>query len=178
MEYHFDILERHSNDRSKVIFRKSFDPSCHISNPIQLRMVILIDDDNLTLTCVLNHNNHWKYRAVALRIVNDPKNFFDRFRMILNNEDESIEIRLLAFQYLQPEMNSSELNNLIERIQSEQVRSYIQSLFKQKSIWFGHSGSYEFPFGRINFISSNHQPSIIQCIFANQTEIDLYFFEV
>ena len=179
IDYHFDHLERQSDDQRNEIFREYLTNSSRIVNRIQLRMFIFIDDDHLTMACVLNKENHWTYRAVALRIVNHPKNFREQFRRMLNDEEESIEIRILAFQYLSVEMNESALNNLLENIQATQVRWYIQSLFKQTSIWLANSGSYEFPFGRIDLISSHdHRPSIIQCVFANKTEIDLYFLEV
>lgn len=178
IEYHFDHLEQNSADRRIEIFREYLNNSSRISNRIQLRMLIFIDDDNLTMTCVLNKENHWKYRAVALRIINNPIDFLEQFQMIFNDEQESIEIRILTFQYLSMEMNESQLNNLLEIIQADQLRLYVKSLFKQTSIWLGHSGSYEFPFGKVNLISNDSRPSIIQCVLANQTEIDLYFLEV
>jgi hypothetical protein len=174
IEYHLDLIEGQSNDNLK----KYFNHSCQISSLITLRMLILIDEDNLTMECGLNRNNHVKYRAIALRSLNDPTQFHDQFRRILNNEQESFEIRILAFQYLFSVLNSSKIDYLIETVQSNQLRFYIKSLFKQSSIWLANSGSYQFPFGKINVIFNENSPSIIPSItqlqLANNTEIDLY----
>lgn len=178
IEYHFDFIERQSNDNLK----KYFNHSCQILNFIKLRMLILINEDNLTIECGLNRNNHIKYRAIALRSLNNPIKFHDQFRSLLNNEQESYEIRILAFQYLISVLNSSEIDQLIQTVQSNQLRFYIKSLFKQSSIWLAQSGSYQFPFGKINIIfnenSSSIIPSIIQFQLVNNTEIDLYLIMV
>ncbi|CAF4292261.1 unnamed protein product, partial [Adineta steineri] len=55
----------------------------------------------------------------------------------------------------------------------------MKSLFKQASIWSAHSGSYSFPFGKLNVVFQQNLslffPNILQFILANNTEIDLYF---
>jgi len=180
IEEHFDLIERKSNDDSiKKILRKNFNYSCEISNLITLRMLIFISEDNLTIQCGLNRNNPMKYRAIVLRILNNPNYFHNQFRMILNNEQESSEIRIIAFQILYSFLNSSEIMNLIEIVQSNQLRFYIKSFFKQSSIWLANSGSYKFPFGIINVIFNENFssiiPNIIQFELANNTEIDFYF---
>jgi len=142
-------------------------------------MLRLISQDNLTIQCILNENNYFKYRLIAFRFLNNEKNFSNQFQFILNNENESSEIRVLAFQSIFSSLNSSEINNLMEIVQSNQLRFYIKSFFKQSSIWLANSGSYIFPFGKINTIfndnSSSFIPSIIQLKLANNTEIDFYF---
>src|SRR5262249_12304058 len=101
-----------------------------------------------------------------------------QFQIILNNEQESPEIRIIVFQELFSSLNSSEINHLISNVQSNQLRFYIKSLFKQSSIWLTNSGLYQFPFGKINIIFNENSPSIIPNIiqfeFANNTEIDFY----
>lgn len=141
-------------------------------------MLIFISDDNLTIQCGLNENNRLIYRAIALRNLNNPKNFHNQFRILLNNEQESSEIRIIAFQVLLSTLNSTEINNLFQTIQSNQLRFYIKSLFKQSSIWLANSGSYQFPFGKINIIFNENFPSIIQLELANHTEIDFYLTTV
>ena len=149
---------------------------------VTLRMLVFIAEDNLTIQCVLNENNHWKFRAMALRILNKPNDFHQQFQMILNDEQQTSELRILAFQYLSLVLNRSEMNNLIETVQSNQLRLYIKSLFKQSSIWFAHSGSYQFPFGKINVIFNEHSssilPNIMQFQLANNTELDVYYTSV
>lgn len=178
VDHHLNLIERKSNDYFKEIFRKYLNNSYQISNFITFRMLILISDDNLTIQCGLNRHNHWKYRAIAFRILNNPNDFHNQFRILLNNEQESSEIRIIAFQALVSSLNSSEINNLIETVQSDQLRFYMKSLFKQSSIWLGNSGSYQFPFGMINIIFNENLlsmiPNIIQFKLANQIKIDLY----
>jgi len=178
IEYHFDLIERKPNDYLKEILRKYLNNSCQISNLIILRMIIFISQDNLTIQCGLNRNNHLKYRIIAFRILNHPNYFQNQFRSLLNNEQESSEIRIIAFQELSSFLNSSEINNLIETVQSNQLRFYMKSSFKQSSIWLANSGSYQFPFGKMNVIFNENLssiiPNIIQFQFANNIEIDFY----
>jgi hypothetical protein len=142
-------------------------------------MLILIAQDNLTIECGLNRNNSLNYRLIAFRILTNPNNYQNQFRILLNNEQESPEIRILAFQSISSLLNSSEINHLVETVQSNQLRFYIKSLSKQSSIWLANSGSYIFPFGRVNIIFDEHSPSIIPNMFqlelANKIEIDFYF---
>ncbi|CAF4248306.1 unnamed protein product, partial [Rotaria sp. Silwood2] len=179
VEYHLDLIERKSNDHTKQILKKYFPNSCQITNIINLRMLIIISQDNLTIQCILNRNNSLKYRAIAFRFLNNEKNFLKDFQIMLNNEEESSEIRILCFQAMYSSLNISEINNLIENVKSNQLRFYIKSLFKQSSIWLANSGSYEFPFGKLNIIFDENLlfyfPNMIQLELGNNTDIDFYF---
>ncbi|CAF3840465.1 unnamed protein product, partial [Rotaria sordida] len=179
IEHYLDLIERESNEHIKQILKKYFPNSCQITNIITLRMLILISQDNLTIQCILNRNNSLKYRAIAFRSLNNEKNFLKDFQTILNNEEESNEIRILCFQAIYSFLNISEINNLIENVKSNQLRFYIKSLFKQSSIWLANSGSYEFPFGKINIIFDENllfnAPNIIQLELGNNINIDFYF---
>lgn len=141
-------------------------------------MLILISDDNLTIQCSLNQNNPLIYRAIALRNLHNQTNFHEELKTLLNNEDESTEIRIIAFQILLPYLNSTDLNHLIEATQSNQLRFYIKSLSKQSSIWLRNSGTYEFPFGKMNIIFNENTPKIIQLELTNHIEIDFYLITV
>jgi len=182
IEHHFDLIERKPNDYLKEILKKYFNNSCEITNIITLRMLIFISEDNLTIQCGLNRNNHFEYRIIAFRILNNPNDYHSQFRILLNNEQESSEIRITAFQILFSSFNLSEIDYLIETVQSNQLRFYIKSLFKQTSIWLKNSGSYKFPFGNLNIIFNENLlsiiPNIIQFEFANNTKIDFYFTTV
>jgi hypothetical protein len=178
IEHHLDLLEKQPNENFKQIFRKYFHHSCHITNLITFRMLSFLSEDNRTMECISNEENHWKYRAMAIRLLENSNNFHHQFEKIFQNENESTPIRILAFQILSPFFNSSQ----IETIQSIQLRYYLQSLSKQSSIWLGHSGSYKFPFGLINIIfnekSSSILPNIVQLKLANHLEIDIYWNSV
>ncbi|CAF3326597.1 unnamed protein product [Rotaria sp. Silwood1] len=179
IEHHLDFIERKSNDHIKQILKKYFPNSCQITNIITLRMLILISQDNLTIQCILNRNNSLKYRAIAFRFLNNEKKFFKDFQNILINEEESSEMRILCFQAIYLSLNISEINNLIENVKSNQLRFYIKSLFKQSSIWLANSGSYKFPFGKMNIIFDENLlfyfPNMIQLELGNNTDIDFYF---
>ena len=179
IEHHLDVIERKPNDYAKEVLRKYFNNSCQISNLIILRMLILIGEDNLTIQCVLNQNNSLTYRAIAVRCLNNPTNFQDDFRRILNNEREPTELRIISFQVISSFLNLSEIHNLSKRVQSKQFQFYIQSLFKNSSIWLANSGSYRFPFGKINIIFDENLPSylpnMIQSELINSTQFDFYF---
>lgn len=142
-------------------------------------MLIIISQDDLTIKCILNRENNLNYRIIAFRALNDPKVFQNELRTMLNDEEESSELRILAFQVLSSEFSLTELNNLIKNVKSDQLRFYIKSLFKQSSLWLRNSGSYEFPFGKMNVIynenSSLFLPYMIQLDLIHDTELDIYF---
>jgi hypothetical protein len=178
IEQHFDLIGRKLDDKTREILKRYLNNSCQLSDLITLRMLILISNDNLTIQCGLNRNNHLNYRVIAFRILNNPTSFFNEFRTIFYDEQESIEIRIVALQVIYPSLNSSEIKNLIETTQSNQMRFYIKSIFNQSSIWLGNSGSYLFPFGRVNVIFDEDRslfiPKMIQLELEDRIEIDFY----
>ncbi|CAF3266519.1 unnamed protein product [Rotaria socialis] len=179
IEHHLDLIERQSNDRIKEILRKYFKNSCQILNMITLRMLLLIAQDDLTIKCVLNQNNTLKYRTIAFRSVMNPEKFENDVRTLLNNEEESSELRIISFQAISSSLNTSEINNLMENVKSNQLRFYLKSLSKQSSLWLGNSGSYEFPFGKMNIIFNERStmffPYMIQLELVTNGKLDIYF---
>lgn len=179
IEHHLDFIEKDSNNRTKQILKQYFNNSCQLPNINTLRMLSIISEDNLTVQCILNENNNLKYRIIAIRFLDKPIRFQNEFRTILNNEQEPSELRISCFQAIHQSLTSSEIDNLIETIQARQVRSYIKSLLKKSSIWLANSGSYEFPFGKVNVIFNEkfllYFPTVIQLNLRNNTEIGLYF---
>jgi len=173
------VIERNLNEHTREVLRKSVINFYQISTLITLRMLILISQDNLTIQYGLNRNNSLISRSIAFRILNNPTNFQDEFRILLNDEEESPDIRIIAFQAISSFLNPSEINNLIEKVQSTQLRFYMKSLFKQSSIWLANSGSYIFSFGKINVIFNENAslffPNMIQFELADNSEIDFYF---
>ncbi|UJR26422.1 hypothetical protein I4U23_007754 [Adineta vaga] len=176
---HLDMIERQLTDSTKESLRKYLKNISHQRlNYLTLRILTLISNDNLTIQYALNRNNSIKDRIVSFRILNQPIQFHNHFHNLLNDEQESSDLRIIAFQMIHLSLNSFEMKNLIEKVQSNQLRFYIKSLFKQSSLWSSQSGSYLFPFGKIHVIFhenlSSIFPNIIQFELANQTEIDLY----
>jgi len=141
-------------------------------------MLVFLSNDNLTMTCIRNQTNPWLYRSMAIEIIEQTDRFTDDLRQLIDDENEFAQIRILAFEKLASYYNSLELVRLIQTIRSKQFRFYLQSLSKQSSLWLAQSGSYEFPFGKMNVIFPDDSlsiiPQIVHIRLTSNLRIDFY----
>jgi hypothetical protein len=181
IEQHLHRIERYVNEPMKAILRQFVHQSFDRLKSITLRLVLLLRHDQETFTFGCNRTNRVDYRAIALRSMKNPTEFHDEFHRIFHDDDESTEIRLVALQILSRTLNSSTIQELIDRISSNIIRDYLRSLLKQSSLWLGHSGSYRLPFGTINIMYDEQTrtslPVILQFEFEHQIHIDFYWIE-
>ena len=178
IEQHLDSIANQLDDRLRPQLLVQLNRSCDLSNAIVLRLLMLLSDDASTVQCATNRTGSSTHRAIALRSLNQPSQFRDRFQAIVNDEDEHDEIRIIAFQAIVSSLSTEDIIRLVETVKSKSIRSYLRSLSKQSSIWLGQSGSYVFPFGTISVLFDEERPSwlptMLQFEWGSGKTVDAY----
>lgn len=162
------------DERTRNILR---DYSNVVPSFIRLRIFIELDDKEKLFSFVFNHLESIDLRAIALRNLNDS----NVFRQLFNDKHEPLEIRLIALQSLIPELSENEFVQFRAKKNPEQIDFYLDSLIKKSSISFRKSGSYRFPFGKINVIfnddSTRFFPQFLQFEFQQgQVTFEIFHF--
>lgn len=182
IEQHLNHLETKIDPSIQSVLENHLQSSVnHFSPFVTLRLLLLLQHDEQLLSYASNRRYRLDYRTIALRSLTDPQRFEAELRRIFADEEESNEIRCVAFQTLRSSFNDSDIAESIERTGSKQFRAYLKSLSKQSSLWLGQSGIYQFPFGTVHVIFNELQPrffpSMIQLEFEQNTSIDLYWIK-